>query len=501
MPFAPVGAKWTSGGIYTVPPWGTPTVEMDVCTKDTIIEGKKCSEIQLDQHYYICHLLANDKLYMYKEDGKIYAWVSDKAGQNPPKFFLLYDFSNPVVGHSWQIEAQTYWNPATCKIKAIDTLNTFIGKKIRRFSIELRTMRLPDTVIIKRNFIWYEHIGIDDGFVPPLEPSKLLCDNFSYYKGRLRCYEDKNKGFTQFYAQACDDVSEPPYRLPATWTYSYKHILGDTFSLYKTYWEKDTMVQGKNCSKIKIGYNTCYPYGKTVYLTMEKNKVSLWNEGQFSLLYDYTAKVGQSWDFTYTATQNGEKKTETIRMVLDSMRWANPTSPLISQHRIRYISLQRAINGIYQTYHHDRLIDDIGFNSHLLPKSNLFSCSDTKGAIENLLCFDSFSLLNEEPYTQRFTKRDCKNIDAVTDNSSIYDLHVFPNPAQEEITIASEGIGFEKGDFKIFDLSGQNVYAQLLNQNETQQQFNVDGLKNGFYVYEIRFGKYSAKKGKLLIVK
>jgi Secretion system C-terminal sorting domain len=236
-------------------------------------------------------------------------------------------------------------------------------------------------------------------------------------------------------------------------------------------------------------------------LTTEKDKISIWNEGQFSLLYDYTVKVGQSWDFTYTATQNGEKKTETIRMVLDSMRWANPTSPLISQHQIRYISLQRAVNGIYQTYHHDRLIDDIGFNSHLLPKSNLFPCSDSKGAIENLLCFESLSLLDHEPYTKRFTKKDCKNTDAVTENNPNYDLHVFPNPAQEEITIASEGIGFEKGDFKIFDLQGQTVYAQPLTQNDMQQQFNIAGLKNGFYVYEIRFGKYSAKKGKLLIVR
>ncbi len=61
-----------------------------------------------------------------------------------------------------------------------------------------------------------------------------------------------------------------------------------------------------------------------------------------------------------------------------------------------------------------------------------------------------------------------------------------------------EDIGFTQGDFKIFDLQGQTIYHQSLNPNDTQQQFNITDLKNGFYVYEVRFWTRYCKKGKVI---
>jgi hypothetical protein len=78
------------------------------------------------------------------------------------------------------------------------------------------------------------------------------------------------------------------------------------------------------------------------------------------------------------------------------------------------------------------------------------------------------------------------------------EINIWPNPVNDMITI-SFGSAFGNYFFELFDLTGQKVFKQVLN-NKPDTQMNLKGLDNGVYFYRIISAgdKIQVKQGKLM---
>ncbi len=101
-PFVPVGATWSYFYIYNVTSAkiaGTTQINKSTCLKDTLILGKKCSEIQID--YTACSYFPHT-IYMYRENKKVFIW-------NKNEFVLVYDFSKDKINDFWETSYYRQW--------------------------------------------------------------------------------------------------------------------------------------------------------------------------------------------------------------------------------------------------------------------------------------------------------------------------------------------------------------------------------------------------------
>jgi hypothetical protein len=81
---------------------------------------------------------------------------------------------------------------------------------------------------------------------------------------------------------------------------------------------------------------------------------------------------------------------------------------------------------------------------------------------------------------------------------SNFNLNIYPNPANSEITISSNLN--QDVNFELYDIAGSLIKKEMIiGQN---QKINVEGLSNGMYIYSLKdINGTPLKNGKLSIVK
>jgi len=83
-------------------------------------------------------------------------------------------------------------------------------------------------------------------------------------------------------------------------------------------------------------------------------------------------------------------------------------------------------------------------------------------------------------------------------NSNTSKIAIFPNPANDMVTINMNDLSNEIAEIKIFNVIGTLVKSEILIQN--QQQINIGNLSNGIYMLEFKAKGWSEKQ-KLIINK
>jgi hypothetical protein len=71
---------------------------------------------------------------------------------------------------------------------------------------------------------------------------------------------------------------------------------------------------------------------------------------------------------------------------------------------------------------------------------------------------------------------------------------VFPNPTTGIITVRVSAVSTEPIRWRIFDLTGKEVYAISTTGNEPQYGFDLSSLQDGMYFLEMRSGTEIVRK-------
>ncbi len=76
---------------------------------------------------------------------------------------------------------------------------------------------------------------------------------------------------------------------------------------------------------------------------------------------------------------------------------------------------------------------------------------------------------------------------SVNDLDQDYTFSMYPNPAQDNVTLLLDYPDYDKAMIEIYSASGERVYASeaQLAPGVNQQLLQVDGLKNGLYYLKI----------------
>ena len=104
---------------------------------------------------------------------------------------------------------------------------------------------------------------------------------------------------------------------------------------------------------------------------------------------------------------------------------------------------------------------------------------------------------NELPY---FAEQDNK-IEVEEDK-----IRVYPNPTSDLLAVEFENDGeLIDGLFEVYDINGKIVFKQEFNTYNSYQQFTLNKLKNGVYLYKVNIRFHESeinkdKSGKLIIL-
>ncbi len=489
-PFVPVGATWTYAYRY----YANNKIEIikSTCTKDTLVMGKKCSEIKTG---YGCYYLGAT-IYMYKEDKKVFVWNKERDD-----FSLLYDFSQNKFNDAWVTDLKSNIKKANdvyFSVQSVDSIKLFNGKKIRQFIVNIGSYDVaPSNQEPYKNVRIYENIGTPFHIMPAAF-SINTCDDFTGSINELRCYEDKNVGLLKFTEIDCNETSSVFVSATAAWTYSYKSkIPGLPNTFPKTKCLKDTLILGKQCSKMQADYNACSPYGNPFFLSNENNKTYLFNGGKFTLLYDFSnLKKGATWKFAYAYAAGAQTKYDTLQFIVEDITIAQPMSS--SSFQKLNVSLQRRdTKGVYTTYYKGDLLSHYGFNTHILPPTNLFSCDDAEGTIEELRCYTGPNGSN----SVKFTGKKCEETSSLPNDQERFDVSVFPNPSSGIFFINIQNVNFNQAKLHVYNQQGKKVFTQPIATSTENQPIELQNTPSGLYFWQLELDRQLVKKGKIVMLK
>ena len=277
--FAPQGAEWY---FDVFNPWGThPEYQRFFVDGDTIIQGHQCNII--DQHFVDTGHEGGE--FVYEEDNKVY-WFNPTTNA----FSTLYDF-DAEAGESWDYEV------GDCTHQVIvDSVGsaTWNGHTYRT-----QWVRFNEDLQYYSGKIM-EGIGYERGLFPSIE----VCNGWEVFDASeieyLRCYVNEGEMLYHEGGYDCDQTAVTPPIHPE-WYYEIQNENGSITYQYM-YQAGDTIIQDEP-THILVKINTLYDKGLREEVTHEyvfelNGKLYWWNKRlqRFTVLYDYEAEVGDSWN-------------------------------------------------------------------------------------------------------------------------------------------------------------------------------------------------------------
>jgi hypothetical protein len=277
----------------------------------------------------------------------------------------------------------------------------------------------------------------------------------------------------------------------AKWTYQQESYLGPLVfqDIKKAVCEKDTLVGGKLCSKIKFEFNICYGQGNPMFVYKENTKVYFYNDNQFLLLHDYQ---GSNWTVTYKSEANN--KSETLYLnVLGRKSIVTPNGKKINQQTVAISYLDLA--GEVKPYMTTTLFENIGFPFHLFPKQTQQPC-DPGAFIDTIRCYEDSKM-----GLVKFVSGDCDKISSTQQSIDNQSIKVFPNPVCRELSLDFGSSEFNDGVLRVFNFQGQEVRIFPLIPSSSIQHFEVESLYEGVYFWQVDLDKKTKKIGRFIIIK
>ena len=444
--FAPQGAEWY---FDVFNPWGThPEYQRFFVDGDTIIQGHQCSIIT--QNFVDTGHEGGE--FVYEEDNKVY-WFNPTTNA----FSILYDF-DAEAGESW------YYEVGDCShLATVDSVGsvTWNGHNYRtqwvRFNDDLPTYYSGKII---------EGIGYERGLFPSIE----VCNGWEVFDASeieyLRCYVNEGEMLYHEGGYDCDETTITPPSHPE-WYYEILNENG-TITYQYMYQAGDTIINDEP-THILVKINTLYDKGLREEVTHEyvfelNGKLYWWNKrlGLFTVLYDYEAEVGDSWNIFVG--------TEILTMHVDAVE------EIEYEGRIYRMLRVSDADDIFS----GNIVCGISHLTSFFPERLMDKGDGVR--VEGMRCY-----WNEGELVFKYGDEDCDAIysevhgvdeDGPSTGSGAFT--VYPNPTNGVLFVETRhGTSLPDQTYRITNLMGQTVLSG--NINADNQQINVSSLPQGMY--------------------
>lgn len=239
----------------------------------------------------------------------------------------------------------------------------------------------------------------------------------------------------------------------------------------------DTTINGQACRKVSndLTWPCDDAFSRIGFLYEEDRRVYHWNRYSetFDLLYDFSKTTGESWVVpSYCGVGVGNCSVDSFMIAVDSISFVemNGLSIQVQHASISWLSEGWGYGAT--------IYEGIGSLQHFFFTEHWW-CITAHDYIRGLRCFDS-------PVDGLFTfyddEGDCDTVVALESVADFSAVAVFPNPANDQLTILGEGV---------FDVALFDAYGRLLQQQTAVQQtviLDLDTYASGYYLVRIKQG-------------
>ena len=440
--FAPLGAEWYfhvwSQGPITEPPFSY--IRKTVSGVEEV-QGHTCSVIDLYD-------------YVYEEDNIVY-WYN----QDNDAFTVLYDF-NAEAGESW------YCDITGCSflvtVQSVDSV-TWNNRTYRTQYVAGCYADNLDNVVFQGRII--DGIGYEKGLFFNWGSCGIICGADYEY---MRCYLEDGELLYHEGDYDCDYVpGNQPQQPQFEWYYEIQNEDGSITYQYM-YQAGDTIVQDEP-THILVKINTLYDKGLRDEVTHEyvyerDGKLYWWNKTleEFTVLYDYEAEVGDSWEI--------KVGTRTLDMHVDAVEEIEYEGR--TYRMLRVSDPEDLFSG--------NIVCGIGHLTSFFPERLMDKGDGVR--VEGMRCY-----WNEGELVFKYGDEDCDAVISelhgiVEDGPSTPStgLAVYPNPTNGVLFVETRrATSLPDQTYRITNLMGQTVLSG--NINADNQQINVSSLPQGMY--------------------
>ena len=262
----------------------------------------------------------------------------------------------------------------------------------------------------------------------------------------------------------------------------------------------ETTVEGKLCKVVEKQGPASIIVGSdsnTEYIYEENNKVYWYNycTKTFSLLYDFDAEKGDSWNIAVCDCS--------LKIIVDSVNYSmygDVSKKNIYVHE--EVSMAKAGDTKTEGYFSGKIIEGVGLENNFFPEYLYYICANDANidgaSCAGIRCFDNMT----EMYN--FAGKPCDTVYTVHLGIEEYadfdndDVIILPNPANDEITMKAVNGMHETVKVQISDISGKCIMSNL--NYAFGSKINISNLVNGVYIITIDNGTQVFNK-KLVVSK
>lgn len=280
----------------------------------------------------------------------------------------------------------------------------------------------------------------------------------------------------------------------AKWYYDYNYFWTSGYVLIESV--SDTIIDGFACRKLAKSRNYYNSTTKEVkqfvlgyeYMTQIDDSVMIYRYGKLRKLYDLNAKIGDTLIFPGSER---EPVQDSSLMYGHTVVVGKGTVELGGQ-TLRYIDLNIRYEGedspwqfsCYADYNNDycksvRICEKIGnISGYLLPEICYETDADEGGALR---CY------SDDIMSVSFSDKECDYMPSGVgiDETAASDVNIFPNPANDNITISLAG---SYNSIEIYDSFGRKVMSRQVEETTSQQVIDVDisNYPSGLYLVIVK---------------
>ncbi len=440
--FAPQGAEWyfhvLSQGPITEPPFSY--IRKTVSGVEEV-QGHTCSVIDLYD-------------YVYEEDDIVY-WYN----QANDAFTVLYDF-NAEAGESWYCDIEECSFLVT--VQSVDNV-TWNNRTYRTQYVAGCYADNLDNVVFEGRII--DGIGYEKGLFFNWGSCGIICGADYEY---MRCYLEDGELLYHEGDYDCDYVpGSQPQQPQFEWYYEIQNEDGSITYQYM-YQAGDTIINDEP-THILVKINTLYDKGLRDEVTHEyvyerDGKLYWWNKTleEFTVLYDYEAEVGDSWEI--------KVGTRTLDMHVDAVEEIEYEGR--TYRMLRVTDPEDLFSG--------NIVCGIGHLTSFFPERLMDKGDGVR--VEGMRCY-----WNEGELVFKYGDEDCDavysevhGLDEEGPSTLSTGLVIYPNPTDGTLFVQTlRATSLLDQPYRIINLIGQIVLSG--NITAETQQIDVANLPKGMY--------------------
>jgi hypothetical protein len=255
----------------------------------------------------------------------------------------------------------------------------------------------------------------------------------------------------------------------AKWTYksSFSNTLDTTTTVI---YEKDTILEGIKCQKMKIHYPNTYGLTEHSQFFIYKIDNKVYEYPSKDILYDFDTEIDDFW-----ITSNK------IKVIVDSVSYLKVDDHTLKQLHVRY-KVKRNINGFYYDYC-SVITEKLGDHTWFINRKSWINPDYPIQTGKYLMQYSEkeFTLNNIETKELECKKEEILNTyfsEDLTNKTFLY-----PNPTTDDLHIK-----LEHGDYDIEIRNLENIVLQkqqLQINHSSNITINVSDLSYGIYVLKL----------------